>query len=101
MDVPECALPFSISAILANETFEVPSLRGLCNLPHKLLVDLYAQTRPLQSLDEPILNSESFWVCDVAVDVILTSCVAREQSSLARFVEQCRRWETDFLPSTL
>lgn len=77
MAVPRCALPFSISAILAHEAFEVPRLRGLCNLPHNLFVDLYAQTRPLQSLYESILDSESFWVRDVTVDVVLTSCGRR------------------------
>ena len=76
MDLSRGTLPFSISAILANEALEVPRLRGLCNLPHNLLVDLYAQTRALQSLHESILDSESFWVRDVAVDVVFASCAA-------------------------
>lgn len=74
--VPRCALPFSIATILANEAFKVPRLRGLCNLPHNLLVDLYAQTRALQSLHKPIFDSESFWVRDVAVDVVFASYAA-------------------------
>lgn len=74
------ALPFSISAILADEAFQVPRLRGRCNLPHQLLVDLDTQSRPLQSLDETVLDSESFWVRHVAVDVVLTSCVENVSS---------------------
>lgn len=79
MDVPRCTLPFPISAILADEAFEIPRLGGLRNLSHKLLVDLNAQTWPLQSLDETILDGESFWVCDVAVNIVLASCAGRRK----------------------
>jgi hypothetical protein len=34
----------------------------------------------LQSLDETVLDSESFWVRHVAVDVVLTSCVENVSS---------------------
>jgi len=74
MGVPYCALPFSITAILTDEAFEVPRLRSLRNLSHDLLVDLYAQTRPLQSFHEAILDGESFGVRDIAVDIVLASC---------------------------
>ena len=76
MDVPRCTLPFPISAILADEAFEIPRLGRRCNLPHKLLVDLDPQTGALERLDETILDGESFRVRDVAVDVVLTSCIA-------------------------
>jgi hypothetical protein len=79
-NMSHCTLPLSISAILANETFKVPRLGCHRDLPHKILVDLNAQTRPLQRFHETILDSESFWVRDVAADVVFTRCA--EQNTL-------------------
>ena len=98
VNVSRCTLPFSISAIRTDEAFQVPRLRGRCNLPHQLLVDLDTQPRSLQSLDETVLDSESFWVCDVAVDVVLTSCVER-RNLVSRMPRAALGW--NILPSTL
>ena len=80
MDVPRCTLPFPISAILADEAFEIPRLGRRCNLPHKLLVDLDPQTGALERLDEPFLTAKASGVRDVAVDVVLASCCSAKKA---------------------
>jgi hypothetical protein len=52
----------------------------------------------LQSLDETVLDGKSFWIRDIAVDVVLASCVERRNlvSSVPR-----AGWAWNFLPSTL
>ena len=93
-----CYLPFSIPSVFADEAFEIPRLCGHRDLSDKLLVDFDAQTRPLQSFHETVLDSESFWIRDVAVDVVLTSCTAQRER-VRMFLEQC--WIWSLLPSTL